>query len=329
MEIAGPREGVALIEDVFGLGAADISLGYSFEQLSEAFHIVPSIEGGSDCPVITGDSLNVTGLKLSDPYTSAQRELILEFSEGGLDTGSIIFQRFFTYLKVRLLDGATSTDYTGPWTLTARGIRRTGGVSITWSRTDRYYLSGLISNGEEWDQGHLLTVYNWAVALDFGDHGVGSGKPGPTFTWASPHRAGTRDFQAGDRLRLSWEGGVRAVFPQGAIVTLTGAPAGRTEVTQEMMEGIRIVPNPYFIRHEAQRGEPRIYFNYLPEECTIRIYTLALDLVKTIHHTEGSREEWDLTTEGGQLVASQMLVAHIEAANGTKTVKKFAVVVGK
>jgi hypothetical protein len=38
---------------------------------------------------------------------------------------------------------------------------------------------------------------------------------------------------------------------------------------------------------------------------------------------------WDLTTEGGQLVASQMLIAHIEAVNGIETVKKFAVVVGR
>jgi len=121
---------------------------------------------------------------------------------------------------------------------------------------------------------------------------------------------------------------VRAVFPDGT-VRLTGAPAGRTDVTEEMMEGIRVVPNPYFIRHEAQRSSAELYFNYLPEECTIRIYTLALDLVKTLQHMQGSREVWDLTTEGGQLVASQMLIAHIEANNGLETVKKFAVVVGK
>lgn len=52
-------------------------------------------------------------------------------------------------------------------------------------------------------------------------------------------------------------------------------------------------------------------------------------LVRTINHTQGSREEWDLTTEGGQLVASQVLIAHIEASNGKSTVKQFAVVVGK
>jgi len=328
-DIAGPRTSEATITDVFGIGAADITLGYSFEQLNEPFHIAPTIVGGADVPIIIGDSVGVTGLQLSDPYKSTNINLVLAFSPGGIDTGSTIFQRFFPYLKVRLINAATNTDYTGEWTLSARGVRRTGGASITWSKTDRYYLSGMISNGEEWDQGHVLTVYNWAIAFDFADHGIGSGKPSPTFIWASPHVSGTIDFQAGDSVKLSWQGGVRAVFPQGAVITLTGAPAGRTAVTQEMMEGIRIVPNPYFIRHEAQRGDPQIYFNYLPEECTIRIYTVALDLVKTITHTEGSREEWDLTTEGGQLVASQLLIAHIEATNGAKVVKKFAVVVGR
>jgi len=328
-DIAGPRTSEATITDLFGIGAADITLNYSFEQLAEPFHIEPTIVGGADAPIILSDSLSITGLQLSDPYKIANINLILAFSPGGIDTGSTIFQRYFSYLKVRLIDAATNADYTGEWTLSARGVRRTGGPSITWSKRDRYYLSGIISNGEEWDQGHLLTVYNWAIAFDFADHGIGSGKPLPTFVWGSPHRAGTVDFQVGDSVKLSWQGGVRAVFPQGAVMTLTGAPAGRTAVTQEMMEGIRIVPNPYFIRHEAQRGDPRIYFNYLPEECTIRIYTVALDLVKTITHTEGSREEWNLTTEGGQLVASQLLIAHVEASNGAKTVKKFAVVVGR
>jgi hypothetical protein len=330
-EIAGPRTGTTTITDIFGIGAADITLGYSFEQLSEPFHVVPTITStrGADVPVLVGDTLNVTGLQLSDPYKSANISLILAFSEGGIDTGSTIFQRFFPYLEVRLIDASTNTDYTGEWTLNASSVRRTGGASVSWTRRDRYYLSGVISNGEEWDHGHLLTIYNWAVAFDFTDHGLGSGKPSPSFIWPSEHRAGTVDFQAGDSVTLSWEGGVKGEFPQGAVVTLTGAPAGRTEVTEEMLEGIRIVPNPYFITHEAQRSDPRVYFNYLPEECTIRIYTVALDLVKTITHTEGSREEWDLRTEGGQLVASQLLIAHIEAGNGTKTVKKFAVVVGR
>jgi hypothetical protein len=331
-DIAGVKQGVAVIEDIFGIGAANLSLSYSFEQLSEPFQLDPVIESshGADVPVINGDSLGTTGLKLITPYTSAARELTVEFTPGGLDTVNTLFNRIVPYLNVVLREEPQGTllqsgvDYT----FTGQGIRRTGGSSFT-TDPNRYYLSGLLSNGETWDCGHLLSVYNWSIAFDFADHGVGSGKPSPSFTWGSTHQTGTRDFQAGDKVTLSWSGGVKAVFPKDVVITLIGAPAGRTEVTQEMMEGIRIVPNPYLIRHEAQRGAAELYFNFLPEECTIRIYTLALDLVKTIHHTQGSRETWNLTTEGGQLIASQLLIAHIESTNGLETVKKFAVVVGK
>ena len=327
-ETAGLRSGTAIIEDVFDIGAADITFDYSFEQLGDPFHVASSIEGSSDCPIIIGDSLGTTGLQLSSPYTSAAQELYLEFSQGGIDTISTIFQRYLPYLTVNLIDAVTGEPYTGSWSFTPKGARRTGTITFNPPSGRKYYLTGTLSNGEEWDFGALLELYNWAIAFDFPDRGIGSGKSGPAFPWGSQGVAGTVDFSAGDRVRLSWEGGVRGVFPDGA-VRLTGAPAGRTDVTQEMMEGIRIVPNPYFIRHEAQRSNPELYFNYLPEECTIRIYTVSLDLVKTIEHTNGSRAVWDLTTEGGQLVASQMLIAHIEAGNGVETIKKFAVVVGK
>jgi len=112
-------------------------------------------------------------------------------------------------------------------------------------------------------------------------------------------------------------------------VTITSKPTYTSTVTDQIMDKIRIVPNPYLVRHEAQRGTTELYFNYLPDECTIRIYTIALDLVKTIHHAGSSREVWDLQTEGGQLVASQMLYAYIEAPNGAKTIKKFSVIVGQ
>ena len=331
-QTAGIKQATARITNVFGIGATDVELSYRFEQLGQPYTLSGLIEStpGADVPVIINDSLGVTGILTYSPYTSAARELLLQFTPGGLDTVNRLFNRIVPYLGVQLRDVPTGlllradTDYT----FSGQGIRTTGGTSFT-TRRNRYYLSGTLSNGEQWDFGHTLSMYNSAIGFDYPDHGVGSGKPPPYFRWASPGRAGTRDFQSADRVRIGWQGGVRSVFPQNALLTLVGAPPARTDVTGEMMEKIRIVPNPYMVRHEAQRGEPRLYFNYLPEECTIRIYTVALDLVKTIPHSGGSREEWDLTTEGGQLVASQMFVAHIEAPNGKKTIKKFAVVVGK
>jgi hypothetical protein len=89
------------------------------------------------------------------------------------------------------------------------------------------------------------------------------------------------------------------------------------------------VPNPYLVTHAAQKSidQPNLFFNFLPEVCTIRIYTVALDLVAELHHQGGSAESWDLKAQGGQQVASQMFLALIETPQGTRVTKKFAVVI--
>ncbi len=94
------------------------------------------------------------------------------------------------------------------------------------------------------------------------------------------------------------------------------------------LENIRIVPNPFVVTHAAQLSidRPAVFFNYLPDECTIRIYTTALELVAELHHAGGSRAEWNLRTQGGQQVASQLLIAKISTPQGTSIIKKFAVV---
>jgi hypothetical protein len=328
-ETAGIKEGTGLIEDIFGLGAADMELGYRFEQLDEPFHIEPTIESthGSDVPVITMDSLGVTGVGIVTPYTVGERELLVEFLPGGEE---VIFMRgTFPYLNIEIRDTAgTLLEPDVDWGMNETFVLESGTTWFPLSK-ERYYLSGTISNGTTWDIGHLLTIGEAKIAFDFTDRGQGSGKAPPLFSWASSHREGMVDFQAGDKVRLTWSGGIKGTFPDNAVVALVGGGAGLTEVTEEMMEGIRIVPNPFLVRDQRQSGEPKIYFNYLPDECTIRIYTIALDLVKTIHHQGGSRAEWDLQTEGGQLVASQLFIALIEAPNGAQTTKKFAVVVGR
>ncbi len=94
------------------------------------------------------------------------------------------------------------------------------------------------------------------------------------------------------------------------------------------LANIRIVPNPFVVTHAAQLSidRPAVFFNYLPDECTIRIYTTALELVAELHHSGGSRAEWNLRTQGGQQVASQLLIAKISTPQGTSIIKKFAVV---
>ncbi|MBX2991301.1 MAG: hypothetical protein KF749_09035 [Bacteroidetes bacterium] len=107
-------------------------------------------------------------------------------------------------------------------------------------------------------------------------------------------------------------------------------PGARPRVAGDVSE-IRIVPNPYLVSHQGQRSvdQPVIYFNYLPEECVIRIYTVGLDLVRVIEHNGGAAATWDLRTESGQQVASQLYIAHITTPEGKTAIRKFAVMIGE
>ncbi|OQY29501.1 MAG: hypothetical protein B6244_03750 [Candidatus Cloacimonetes bacterium 4572_55] len=76
----------------------------------------------------------------------------------------------------------------------------------------------------------------------------------------------------------------------------------------------------------------RIDFVNLPEQCTIRIYTLAGDLVETIRHPSvagerSSRESWDMITRNGQSISTGIYLFSVEnTENGDATVSKFVVI---
>ncbi len=84
------------------------------------------------------------------------------------------------------------------------------------------------------------------------------------------------------------------------------------------MDQIRIVPNPYILSSSSQRlrfpGDPdKLSFFNIPGQCRIRIYTESGELIKTIHHTDGSGDDyWKATTSSNQVVASGIYIAHIE-----------------
>jgi len=96
------------------------------------------------------------------------------------------------------------------------------------------------------------------------------------------------------------------------------------------LDDIRVVPNPYFVgysaRIETSAGQSVLEFQQVPGVCTIRIYSLAGDLVKTIEHNDGTgTARWDLQAEGQRLVASGIYLYHVESEFG-EHLGRFAVV---
>ena len=100
---------------------------------------------------------------------------------------------------------------------------------------------------------------------------------------------------------------------------------------------IRVVPNPYFVTNRAvlSEGTDKIFFTRLPPHCTIRIYTLAGELVHTIEHEstepyspddrssqgdKGGTASFELLNRYNQALASGIYIYHVEARDESDTV---------
>jgi hypothetical protein len=104
---------------------------------------------------------------------------------------------------------------------------------------------------------------------------------------------------------------------------------------------VMVVPNPYRVDHdytyEAGGWEGRaakwtennrlIKFIHLPPRCTIRIFTIAGDLVATLEHDDPNRgdRDWNLLSESKRALSSGIYVFAVESDFGTQ-VGKFVVI---
>jgi hypothetical protein len=113
-----------------------------------------------------------------------------------------------------------------------------------------------------------------------------------------------------------------------AIAFLPGEPDAK---------GVLIVPNPFISGAEdfnfAGTRANTILFVNLPPYCTLKIYTVTGDLIKTIEHQTGSADdEWNLITESNQYVASGIYILKVMNAQNLAresidgTIEKFVVI---
>ncbi len=100
------------------------------------------------------------------------------------------------------------------------------------------------------------------------------------------------------------------------------------------MNRIRVVPNPYVVsaRYEPEFGELRkeplrqLVFNNLPSKCTLYIFTVAGDLVKTIYHESNiGTASWDLRSDGGREIAPGIYILVVKSDEG-EYLSRFAVI---
>jgi hypothetical protein len=156
------------------------------------------------------------------------------------------------------------------------------------------------------------------------------------FTYYAPTDPGAtpREPQAGDTFVLR----TRKPFREGDYFQFS-TRAARVENTLAKAElnRIAVVPNPYIgtatwerrTLNQTGRGQRKIDFIHLPQECTIRIYTISGSLVKTIHHQASAAdgaESWNLVSDDGMDIAFGYYIFHVDAAGVGQHIGKFAVI---
>lgn len=103
------------------------------------------------------------------------------------------------------------------------------------------------------------------------------------------------------------------------------------EDKKSQVSKINVFPNPYFEWEDFRAVRSGVItFSNLPEEVTIKIYTLSGNLVRTLTENDKSSItspfiEWDLRNENGKKVADGIYLAHIKTKFGDK-VLKFSIV---
>ena len=125
--------------------------------------------------------------------------------------------------------------------------------------------------------------------------------------------------------------------PVNARFRISSSPAYFDTVNSQTLN-VKIVPNPYLMHNEWQQrfSQRKIRFINLPADCTIRIFTLNGELIKTIKHhhafvpvkgqpevpnSAGGDEWWNLLSETRHIVESGVYIFHVQSAIGHQTGK--------
>jgi hypothetical protein len=95
------------------------------------------------------------------------------------------------------------------------------------------------------------------------------------------------------------------------------------------VEAVKVVPNPYRGRERwDQAGERRVQFHNLPARATVRIFTVAGDLVRELEKNDpqSGNLDWNLKNGEGRDVASGIYLFHVLSDQGFERKGNFVVI---
>ena len=138
----------------------------------------------------------------------------------------------------------------------------------------------------------------------------------------------------GDRFRLST---LRPFTVNDSYHFTTKKSWVNNVLAADELDHIAVVPNPYVVTarwepkhiYVSGRGPRKLDFINLPQECTIKIFTMAGYLIDVIEHTseyEYGTHSWDMLSKDGLEIAYGLYIYHVDAPNVGEKTGKFAVI---
>lgn len=127
-------------------------------------------------------------------------------------------------------------------------------------------------------------------------------------------RAASDVIDDGDAFQFIWANPAKDndvyVFNTSALVRSDAS------VAKANLNRIRAVPNPYYAHstYELNQINRKLRFVNMPEACTVRIFNLAGQLVRTLQKTDATTSilEWDLETANALPVGSGVYIFHVD-----------------
>ncbi len=108
---------------------------------------------------------------------------------------------------------------------------------------------------------------------------------------------------------------------------------GDASLAKSNLQRIRAVPNPYYARstYELNQFNRKVRFMNMPERCTVRIFNLAGQLVRTLQKTDPSTSilDWDLQTKNDLPVGSGVYLYHVDVPGVGEHVSRLVIFMEK
>jgi hypothetical protein len=152
---------------------------------------------------------------------------------------------------------------------------------------------------------------------------------------------GVTSYDTGHNAPWPGDPSVTSVGPlESGLVNQNAEPVYSMAKPSNDLKEVRVYPNP-FRQHSQLRGpgeQYRMEFVNVPAKCTIRIYTLAGELVRTIEHTSGSGDEpWGSKAIGDYQVTRYLqfvapgaylfqVESHVAGHEGESKIGKFVII---